>query len=61
MFQKNKDKNLRFYGFLGYGNTLLVIIARRNRGKGTGKQGVRRHVTGREKASFQIWTGALIN
>jgi hypothetical protein len=31
---KKKDKNLRFYGFLGYGNTLLVIIARGNRGKG---------------------------
>ena len=33
---KKKDKNLRFYGFLGCSNTLLVIIARGNRGKGTG-------------------------
>ena len=47
--------------FLGYSNTLLVIIARGNRGKGTGKQGVRRHVTGRETASYQIRTGARTN
>lgn len=30
--------------FLGYSNTLLVIIARRNRGKDTGKQGERGHL-----------------
>ena len=34
---------------------------RRNRGKGTGKQGARRHVTGRETASCQIRAGGRIN
>ena len=47
--------------FLGYSNTLLVIIARRKRGKGTGKQGARRHVTGRDTASCQIRAGARMN
>ena len=47
--------------FLGCCNTVLTIIVRRNRGKGTGKQGVRRHVTGRETASYQIRAGARIN
>jgi len=32
---KKRDKKLRFYGFLGYSNTLLVIIARGKREKGT--------------------------
>ena len=39
------------YGFLGCCNTILTISIRRNRGKGTGKQGTRRHVTGSETAS----------
>ena len=47
--------------FLGYSNTLLVMIVRGKREKGTGKQGVRRHVTGRETASCQIRAGARIN
>ena len=47
--------------FLGCCNTVLTIIVRRNREKGTGKQGVRRHVTGRETASYQIRAGARIN
>ena len=47
--------------FLGCCNTVLTIIVRRNREKGTGKQGERRHVTGRETASYQIRTGARIN
>lgn len=46
--------------FLGCCNTVLTIIVRRNREKGTGKQGVRRHVTGRETASYQIRAGARI-
>jgi hypothetical protein len=41
---KEKDKKLRFYGFLGYSNTLLAIIVLRNRGKDTGKQGERGHL-----------------
>jgi hypothetical protein len=41
---KKKDKNLRFYGFLGCSNTLLAIIVLRNRGKDTGKQGERGHL-----------------
>lgn len=49
---KEKDKKLRFYGFLGYGNTLLVIIARGNRGKDPCKQGKRRYVTGSKTASL---------
>ncbi len=32
-----------------------------NRGKGTGKQGARRHVTGRDTASRQIRTDARMN
>jgi hypothetical protein len=47
--------------FLGYSNTLLVIIVRGKREKGTESQGVRRHVTGRETASCQIRTPARIN
>ena len=47
--------------FLGCYNTVLTIIVRRNRGKDTGKQGERRHVTGRETASYQIRAGARIN
>ena len=42
---KEKDKKLRFYGFLDCCIMLLVMIVRRNRGKGTGKQGARRHVS----------------
>ena len=60
-FPKKKDKKLRFYGFLDYSNTLLAIIARRNRGKGTGKQGTRRHVTGRDTAFLSIRTPARTN
>ena len=58
---KKKDKNLRFYGFLGCSNTLLVIIARGKREKGTGKQGTRRHVTGSETACLSIRTPARMN
>ena len=56
-----KTKKLRFYGFLGCGNTLLVIIARGKREKGTGKQGARRHVTGRDTAGLSIRTPARTN
>jgi hypothetical protein len=35
-FPKKKDKNLRLYGFLDCCIMLLVMIVRRNRGKGTG-------------------------
>ena len=47
--------------FLGCCNTLLVIIARGNRGKGTGKQGARRHVTGSETVCLSIRTPARTN
>ena len=45
--------------FLGCCNTVLTIIVRRNRGKGTGKQGVRRHVTGSETACNRERDGIL--
>ena len=45
--------------FLGCCNTVLTIIVRRNRGKGTAKQGVRRHVTGSEKACNRERDGIL--
>ena len=45
--------------FLGCCNTVLTIIVRRNREKGTGKQGVRRHVTGSEKACNRERDGIL--
>ena len=47
--------------FLGCYNTVLTIIVRRNREKGTGLQGVRRHVTGKETASRRIRASALTN
>ena len=50
IFQRKRTKTYAFMAFLGCCNTVLTIIVRRNRGKGTGKQGERRHVTGRETA-----------
>ena len=61
IFQRKRTKTYAFMAFLGCCNTVLTIIVRRNRGKGTGKQGARRHVTGRETASCQIRAGGRIN
>jgi hypothetical protein len=54
MMNDKDEKNERI------GNPLSKVYVR-NRGKGTGKQGVRRHVTGRETASCQIRAGGRIN
>ena len=51
MMNDKDEKNERI------GNPLSKVYVR-NREKGTGKQGERRHVTGRETASYQIRAGA---
>ena len=58
--KKNTMKNEKDGKNARKGNPLSKIHVR-NRGKDTGKQGTRRHVTGRDTASRQIRTDARMN